>query len=67
MGNRLIKWIPAHLDEPKNHKKLEAFLAEGGTHEMVRGNCGADELAKEGAEMHDYDKAQYELYHHRKL
>ena len=48
--------MPAHLDEPKNHKKLKAFLEAGGTHQMIEGNCGADELAKEGAEMHAYTK-----------
>jgi ribonuclease HI len=65
-GNKKIEWMPAHLDEPKNHKKLKAFLEAGGTHQMIEGNCGADELAKAGAEMHEYNKAYYELYIHRK-
>ena len=49
---RKIEWMPAHLDEPKNRKKLESFLEQGGTRDMIKGNCGADDSAKEGAEIH---------------
>ena len=46
---RVIEWMPAHLDDPKNAAKRAKFLANGGTEEHINGNCGADTLAGAGA------------------
>ena len=45
-GDRIVQWIPAHLDEDQNHKKREAFFRKGGEQKDIDGNCGADSLAK---------------------
>ena len=46
-----ITWMPAHLDEEKNSKK-EEYFSKGGLEVEIKGNCAADELAKEGAKQH---------------
>ena len=46
---RIIEWMPSHMDEPKNASKRAAFLANGGTEAHISGNSGADVLAGEGA------------------
>jgi len=47
--DRVIEWMPAHLDEEKNLAKRIKFLANGGTVDHITGNCGADALAGAGA------------------
>lgn len=51
-ANIAIKWIPGHLDEATNHKKLRQYLDGGGTQAQVNGNLEADALAKKGANLH---------------
>ena len=63
---RLIHWMPAHLDEPKNKHKFDKFLKNGGNMDMVKYNCMVVALAKSGAEQHQHNKAFYDLYCHRK-
>jgi len=43
---RIIEWMPAHLDEEANAKKLKKFLKGGGTQTHINGNCSVDSLAK---------------------
>ena len=46
-----IKWMPSHLDETAKCIARTAYLAEGGCEQWILGNCGADEMAKNGAEL----------------
>ena len=46
----LVVWMPAHLDEPGNEKKLQKFFKNGGMQYQIEGNQGADAKAKQGAE-----------------
>ena len=48
-----IQWMPSHCSEPGNEDKLEKYLRNGTMcKEDVKGNDGADELAKSGANAH---------------
>ena len=59
--------MPSHLDETKNeHKKLDAIQKLGIQEHDIRGNCKADELAKQGALLHATDKAGYHAASDRK-
>ena len=53
---RQVIWMPAHLDEEANQSKKEKYLRNGGNEAHIVGNCGADHLAKQGADMHSCDK-----------
>ena len=46
-----VRWMPSHLDEEGKQAQREAFIAQGGKQEWIRGNCGADEMAKKGAKL----------------
>ena len=46
-----ITWMPSHLDEDKKKEERDKFIANGGTEEWIRGNCGADDMAKRGAAL----------------
>ena len=47
--NVAINWMPAHLDDPSNKKKLDRYLNRGGSMRHVEGNASADASAKRGA------------------
>jgi hypothetical protein len=47
----IVKWMPSHLDEPNKDKEKAKILAEGGCASWIDGNCGADDMAKKGAEL----------------
>ena len=49
--NIVVKWMPCHLDEPEKQKAMQAFFDEGGCEAWILGNCGADEMAKQGAKL----------------
>jgi len=54
--------MPAHLDEDDNVAKREKYFAAGGTQAHISGNCGADELAKQGADSIAVDKQRHDMY-----
>ena len=52
-GRLSIQWMPSHCSEPGNEVKLAKYLKLGiMCDEDVKGNDGADELAKNGANLH---------------
>ena len=63
---RIIRWMPAHLDEEDNHKKKAKYLKSGGTEEHILGNCAADALAKKGADVNIKDQEAYDRYVNRR-
>jgi len=60
--NCIIKWMPAHLDEADNIVKRDKYLEAGGTQAHIDGNCGADELAKQGADSIKIDNQRHDMY-----
>ena len=58
--------MPAHLDEADNHKKKAKYLAGGGTEKHILGNCAADALAKEGADLNIKDQEAYDRFVNRR-
>jgi len=58
----IVKWMPAHLDEQENVKKRDKYFQSGGTQAHINGNCGADELAKEGANIIPINKDRHDMY-----
>jgi len=60
--NCIVRWMPAHLDEEDNAKKLKKFLKAGGTQAHINGNCSVDALAKDGANSIYIDKTRHDMY-----
>ena len=47
-----IEWMPSHLRESGHEQKKKKYLGRGGTLAAIKGNDGADDLAKKGAALH---------------
>ena len=60
--NCIVKWMPAHLDEESNAKKLQKFFKTGGTQTHIHGNCAVDALAKDGANSIHIDQTRHAMY-----
>ena len=43
--------MPSHLDEDNKKDERAKFIEQGGPEEWIRGNCGADHMAKLGAKL----------------
>jgi len=51
------KWMPSHLDDPKNHDRKEKALASKIiSEEDIEGNVEADKLADKGVNQHTCNK-----------
>jgi len=60
--NCIIRWMPAHLDEEDNVLKRDKYFESGGTQAHIEGNCGADALAKQGAESIAINKERHDMH-----
>jgi len=60
--NCIVRWMPAHLDEEANAKKLQKSLKAGGTQTHIDGNCAVDALAKDGANCVQIDQTRHAMY-----
>ena len=48
-----VKWMPSHLDDPKNSRKKEQALSCGLiSEEEIEGKVQADKLADQGVKQH---------------
>ena len=45
-------WIPSHLNDPKNTKKKDRYLKQGGTFQNIADNDAVDKLAGAAASQH---------------
>lgn len=59
---RVVRLMPAHMDETSNCNKRAKYLREGRKMEHIHGNVAADELAKMGAGTNNIADLKYFLY-----